>query len=131
MKWIKIREGHYRLVDDNDDRPEVHLPKKEIGNFSMGYKPGWVNTLNRVNPHPEAMDSEGERRAIDLMLNDRDKETRISKKAAGWERGRRVAWNKNVKYKKAENRKHRREVEEAKETAIEFLSSRAKKNKEK
>lgn len=96
--------------------------------FNIGYKPGWVGAFNSVNPHPEAMDAEGERNAMEVMLGERKKEMKMSSKAARWERERKVAWNRNVKYKKAGERKHRKELEQAKKTAVEFLSSRAKKN---
>lgn len=131
MKWVKIREGHYRLVGDDDTRPAVKLPSKKIGNFFLGYSPGWAGTFKRLSPHPEAMDAVGEREATDVMLGEKEKELKVDKKAQKWERGRKVAWKKNIAFKKAKKRVHRQKVEKAKKIAIDFLKSRTREKKKK
>lgn len=96
---------------------------------SISYKPGWVDAFNRVNPHPEAMDAEGERIAADVMTETREKEMRGSSKAANWERGRKVAFRKNVAYDKARKRKHQQKVDQAKSIAVNYLEKKANERK--
>lgn len=40
MKWISTKPGNYKLVEDDDPRPEVHLPSKE-GSPSIHIAPPW------------------------------------------------------------------------------------------
>lgn len=131
MKWVKIRDGHYCLVEDDDKRAEVKLPSRGIRNFYIGYKPKWAETFDRLNPDPAAMDAEGERKAMDVMLDEKEKELKSDKKAQRWERGRRASWAKNIAFRKAKKKVHRQKVDKAKKKAISFLRSKVKERKEK
>ena len=91
--------------------------------------PGWVDTFNRLNPHPEAMDAEGERHAVDVMLDEKESELKNSKRAQRWEKGRKAAWKRNLKYKKSREREHRRKVDKAKGFALEYLREKTQERK--
>lgn len=49
-------------------------------------------------PNPEKMDADGESRATDAMLEQREKEMKYSPKARSWEEGRKREWKANKKY---------------------------------
>lgn len=40
MKWITVRPGNYKLVEDDDPRPEVKLPSRP-GAPSTHFSPSW------------------------------------------------------------------------------------------
>jgi len=129
MKWIKIREGRWKFVEDDDERPEAKLKKKKFGSFSIGYKPKWASTFDRMNPDPMAMDAEGERVALDAMMDEKEVELKFDKKARKWEKGRKKAWRENVTFKKRKESEHQAKIEGAKKTALQFLTRKVKERK--
>jgi len=69
----------------------------------------WQEAYEKVNPDPSKMDGIGEKKALDVMLSEREKETNFSKKARDWEKDRKKEWQQNV----PEMRKRDMEAKEA------------------
>jgi len=76
-KWQKCPECGKKTLSDKQFCQHclynIGLYYSEFS-FNIGYKPKWVGTYNNVNPNPEAMDANGERRAVEIMLSERKKE---------------------------------------------------------
>lgn len=86
-KWVETTKGTYKLVDDNDVRPEVRLPNRQGAPHIM-YTPSWATyepLMHSGNPQTEIS-------ATEAFIAERDRETRHSEKARKWEEGRKKSW---------------------------------------
>lgn len=82
-----------------DDHSDSELLCKSCTPASLpmiNLTPSWVSVSNRYMPDPAKMDAQGEIRATDMMLEERAKETKISRKARLWEQDRKREFKKNV-----------------------------------
>ena len=96
MKWIKIAEGRYKLVDDNDPRPEDKSfagRKPTGGTFYTVAKPPWMATLGKLDKSGNNPDNE--KQILSAFDEERRKTTAISQKWAKWEKARKEDWQKN------------------------------------
>lgn len=83
-KWIKIREGNYKLVDDSDSRPEVKLPNKKMAAPFIPYSPPWKKYEQDIwNDSTNKSIA-----ATDKFMAEREHETRTDPRAAKWEASR-------------------------------------------
>lgn len=95
MKWVKVRDGLHRLVDDSDDRPAVKLPKKKLtGSFFVPFVPSWKK-------YEADMHSDNTKLAIEASEKfeiEREHAMKIDKRAKSWEEGRKQSWAKDKPY---------------------------------
>ena len=90
MKWIKIRDGKYKLVSDNDPRPSVNLPDKKLGKIFIPFSPSW-------RQHESEMwndDTKKSMKATDNFIDEREHEMKVDPRAARWEKSRKASWDK-------------------------------------
>ena len=73
------------------------------------YSPPWAEAAKEFMPDPNKMDANGESKATDIMLEEREKETKVSSKARKWEEGRKKEWQANKKYYK-KDRAERKQI---------------------
>lgn len=90
MKWIEVRPGTYKLVDDSDERQAVNLPSKE-GFPNIVNKPPWATYEKSM----QAGNSKDQEKATDAFFKERGEWTRDSQKLRQWEQDRRKEWAKN------------------------------------
>ncbi len=91
------------------------------------YRPTWHSIFKRLNPDPELMNAEGERRAVDAMLEEKEKQLQYSQRAREYEAGRKKEAGEQKAYKRREQRLYQMKVDDAKKKALEFLKIRSKK----
>jgi len=97
MKWIEKSPGYYKLVEDDDPRPEVKLKAKE-GSPTIKYVPSW----KKYETPMFSGDGHSQFDAAEKFTQEREKELRTDGKAARWEKSRRdwFAKQKNAWRKK-------------------------------
>jgi hypothetical protein len=100
MKWVMIRDGIQRFVEDSDPRPAIKSTKKKLGSFFTPYSPPW----KQWEAPMLHQDSKNQTSAGDKFHEVREHELRTDPKARKWEESRkeRVAKDKPawVKYMK-------------------------------
>jgi len=90
MKWITISPGHYRLVDDSDERPSVKLRSKS-GAPVIKYTPPW-------KVYEEGMKHQLSKDQVtpgDKFLAEREHQLKIDPVAKRWEDSRKASWDKD------------------------------------
>lgn len=91
MKWVQVREGNYKYVEDEDERPAVRLKHKRMfPNFILAYSPSW-RRYETAMVHP---DSKNQGEATDKFVAEREHEMKTDPKAKRWEEGRKAEWVK-------------------------------------
>jgi len=101
-KWVKVRDGKYKLVDDTDTRPVVRLPNKPLGIPFIPFSPSWKKYESEIWND----DSRRSMTATDKFLDEREHETQTDSRARRWESSRkeRVAKDKPAWRKWAQKR---------------------------
>lgn len=102
MKWVQVRDGSYKFVEDSDSRPAVKLSSKRLGVPFTPFQPSWKK-------HESEMWNDDKRKSIaatDRFIEEREHEVRIDPRAARWEASRkeRVAKDKPAWRKWAQRR---------------------------
>ena len=93
MKWVQVRDGSYKYVNDNDPRPSVELHKRQIGDTYVKFTPSWKKyEQNYWTPDPERT---SDNKTTDKFLAERDHETKTDPKARRWEDSRKKEWARN------------------------------------
>jgi hypothetical protein len=90
-KWIKVRDGNYKYVEDTDSRPPVKLPNKKLGSIFIPFQPTWKQ-------HEKDMwndDTKKSMQATDRFIDEREHEMKTDPKAARWEKSRKAYWDKH------------------------------------
>lgn len=96
MKWVEIRSGKYRLVEDDDERPAVKLKSKPFGAPRVKFTPSWKKyEQNYWTPDPDAKSSND---LTDKFLDEREHQLKVDPKSKRWEEGRKKEWAKNKPY---------------------------------
>jgi len=90
MKWVKIREGYHKYVEDSDDRPAVILKNKKGIPYIKTSIP-WASTEKYIT----IGDPEKERQAADIFDSERKEWTKTSLKLRRWEEDRKKSWAKD------------------------------------
>jgi hypothetical protein len=84
VKWVKVREGLYKLVEDDDPRPAVKL-KSHRGAPNIKYVPPW-----KKYESPMWFGGANDQiKASEQFTQERDREMQKDPKAARWEKSRR------------------------------------------
>jgi CDP-glycerol glycerophosphotransferase (TagB/SpsB family) len=94
MKWVKVRDGVHKLVEDSDERPAVKLPNKKIGIPFIPYSPSW-------RKYEEGMHSDNAKTSIESsekFEKERDHTIKTDPQAARWEKSRKERWQKDKTY---------------------------------
>jgi len=90
MKWIAVSTGHYRLVNDDDERPAVKLRDKPGSPF-FKYTPSW-KAYEEGMKHQFSKDPIG---SADKFIDERDHQLKTDPKAKRWEESRVKSWEKD------------------------------------
>lgn len=90
MKWVMIRVGNYKLVEDNDPRPEIDLPSKP-GAPAVSFTPSWKKHEAAI--HLGNADQQYE--ASDKFIAERAHEMRRDPQAKRWEESRKKSLAKD------------------------------------
>lgn len=90
-KWVKIRDGLYKLVSDDDPRPSVQLPNKKMGAPFVPFTPSWKKHERDVWND----DTKRSMEATDKFVAEREHETKTDPRAARWEKSRKARWEKD------------------------------------
>jgi len=88
------------------------------------YKPLWNEEFRRLNPDPRKMDANGERKAVDVMIDCKEQEMKQSPTALKWESDRKNEWHKYLKQKSIQEKNHQLKVDEAKKNLIALVKTR-------
>lgn len=91
MKWILVRDGTYKYVEDTDPRPRVSLPSKGIAGFFTKFSPSW----GKYEKDMWNTDVKHSREASDKFALEREHAMKSDARAARWEQGRKAAWAKD------------------------------------
>lgn len=91
MKWIKVNDGTFKFVSDDDPRPSVTLPNKKIGTIFQKFIPSW----GKYEADMWNTDKNRSREAADKFDMERAHEIKTDPRAARWEAGRKAAWAKD------------------------------------
>jgi hypothetical protein len=84
MKWICVRDGVYKFVDNDDPRPSVKLPTKKISIPFVPFQPSWKQYEGEIwNDSTKRSVA-----ATDKFLGERDYQTQRDPQAARWEASR-------------------------------------------
>lgn len=94
MKWVSVRPGLSRLVEDSDPRPAIKLPKKKLGIPFTPYVPPWKQfEEGMLNPNSKNQAEYG-----DKFTAAREHEMRNDPKARKWEESRKERLAKDKPY---------------------------------
>jgi hypothetical protein len=88
------------------------------------YKPTYMEEFRRLNPDPRKMDARKERLAVDVLIDEKEKELKQDPRAIQWEADRKREWKAFRKQKKLEEQLHQAQVERAKIQLAHFLKKR-------
>lgn len=92
MKWIQDTPNRYKLVEDDDPRPEVQLKDKNGMPF-VKYTPSWkAYEQNYWTPDPERKPNN---KLTDKFLEEREHQIKNDPKARRWEKSRKESWAKD------------------------------------
>jgi len=91
MKWVTLRDGLQRLVDNDDPRPAVKTKKKPMGIPFIPYSPTW----KKYEKDMWNTDYKHSSEATDKFIAEREHETKTDPKAARWEQSRKAGWAKD------------------------------------
>lgn len=94
MKWVKVRDGVHKLVEDSDERPAVKLPSKKIGVPFIPFSPSW-------RQYESGMHSDNTKTSIESsekFEKEREHQLKNDPQAARWEKSRKESWNKDKPY---------------------------------
>jgi len=92
------------------------------------YKPVWLESFKRLNPDIREMNAKKERLAVDVMIDQKEAEMKLSPKARQYEGDRKKEWRAWRKEKSREEQLKQLKIEQAKSFAMKFLEQRAKRN---
>jgi len=90
MKWVQVKVGTYRLVEDNDSRPEVKLPSKE-GVPNIHIAPPWKKYEEGVTVGTPDSQSD----YSDKFISEREHTMKTEPKWKRWEESRRKSLAKD------------------------------------
>ena len=90
MKWVLNSPGNYRLVDNDDERPEVKLPGKKLGTPHIAYTPSWKKYEEGMH-HP---DNKKQAASGDKFFAEREHALKTDPQARRYEESRKEAWAK-------------------------------------
>ena len=94
MKWVEVSPKKYRLVDDSDERPAIHLKSKPLPHSSgihTLYVPPWKKYEEGMK-HP---DNKHQGIEADKFIAEREFQVKNDPKAKRWEESRKAAWAKD------------------------------------
>lgn len=92
-KWVKVRQGNYKYVGDDDPRPAVIPPKRKIGLPYIKFIPSWRKyEQNFLNIDP---DKKSSNEMTDKFIAEREFQTKTDPRAKRWEESRQQEWAKN------------------------------------
>lgn len=92
MKWILVRDGTYKYVEDSDPRPRVSLPSK---GFSSSIFTKFIPSWGKYEKDMWNTNDKISRRASDMFALERDHAIKTDPKAKRWEEGRKASWAKD------------------------------------
>jgi len=90
VKWIQLSPGHYKLVEDDDERPAVKLKNKR-GAPTVAFTPSW----KKYEQNYWTPDSRDDKDLADKFIAERDYAMKTDSKAKKWEEGRKQEWARN------------------------------------
>ena len=94
MKWVLVRDGVNKFVEDSDERPAIKLPNKKFGIPFIPFTPPWKK-------YEEGMHSDNTKTSIESsekFEQERDHTIKTDKLAARWEKSRKERWAKDKPY---------------------------------
>ncbi len=94
MKWVNVRDGVHKLVEDSDERPAITLPNKKIGIPFIPYSPSW----KKYEQDMHSDNSKVAAKATDKFMAERDHAIKTDRIAKSWEDGRKQSWAKDKPY---------------------------------
>jgi len=94
MKWVKIRDGLQRLVDDSDERPAIKSSKKSLGIPFVAYSPSW--RTYEADMHSD--DKNVSLDASEKFEKEREHQMNTDPRAVRWEKSRKESWQKDKPY---------------------------------
>ena len=94
MKWVKVRDGVHKLVEDSDERPAVKLPNKKIGVPFIPYSPSW----RKYEAGMHSDDTKTSIESSEKFEKEREHEMKTDSTARAWEKSRKESWQKDKPY---------------------------------
>jgi hypothetical protein len=103
FKWVEVRNGNYKLVPNDDPRPEVNLPNKFKGGApNIAFVPSW----KKYETPMFIGDGHAQVNASEKFTAEREHAIRTDPKAARWEKSR-VEWFNKQKHNWSKKEKER------------------------
>ena len=88
------------------------------------YNPTWNEVFKRLSPDPRDMNAPQERRAVDSMIDEKEREFRQNPKARQWEADRKAEWKRYGKQKRELEKTRQQKIDHARRIIDQAIKDR-------